>query len=962
MRTTSVKLFVLLFSALLCARVYGQEPAYKNYTTSDGLPSINVYSAVQDDEGFMWFATDNGVSRFDGTRFKNYSISDGLTDNTVLKIIKDNNGRLWFLTFNGKLCFYENGEIYNNTNSELLKKIKFASSPTALFQDSKDNLWIGLSEGIVEEISPTGIIKSFGSMYIRDIWEDHKHNVKILTADKIYTLIDSKFHIDTLEPPSIYYPATLHLDKDSSFLVVGKDELICRDSKGQITRILKYEKYTHAYIHYLYSDKENNIWIASKIGAVEFEGGQLKRSNEHHYLENFSITTVFQDKDKNLWFTTLGSGVFMIPSLSIKLIDKKSGLVENNITDIGAINDSLFVLGSQNGNIQFLKGDIVAHPDKSEVPPNGNIDGIRTDAHGNTWILTSLVLFKYTKGNFSILNQLTPWHKSLYISHKGTIWLGQGRGLSKIVNDKINRVWYEKTNRVYSFAELSDTGLWLGTDKGLYRFTNGKMISPGNSDSLLQKRINALAVTSDSTLWIATNGYGLVSYKNGIVKSYTKKEHLLSDHCNNLLAEGNKLYVATDNGLNIITLSHKMPEIESYSAANGLISNHINQVIRKKGHQLFLATDKGVIELDENNIPAPTHSVPYINSVLIDDKKIDIAGIHKLQYNQNNISIEFGAINYNVSGNTNFRYRLIGSDTAWSYTSSPVVKYLNLPPGKYRFELSTRDATGNWSSLFTSFNLYIQTPWWLTWWFCTLSILILLIIIFILARWRISIINRKLKQQKLIAESELKALRAQINPHFIYNSLNSIQDFIMQNQKEDANLYLAKFARLMRNILSHSLTPKIPVSEEIQSLQLYLDLESLRFNNRFTFNFRLDPNLNPDETLIPSMILQPYVENAVLHGIASKEQNGKIEITFSQNDGQLLCTIEDNGIGRKRAQEIKPRNIDKGSKSLGMKITKERIELLSIGEQQKIELQIDDMKDDNNLPSGTKVTIHFPKA
>jgi len=471
--------------------------------------------------------------------------------------------------------------------------------------------------------------------------------------------------------------------------------------------------------------------------------------------------------------------------------------------------------------------------------------------------------------------------------------------------------------------------------------------------------MNVLAVTTESTLWIAAEGNGLLSFKNNIVTSYTTKNHLLSNHCSDVIAEGNKLYLSTDNGLNVINTG-KAITIRSYSQANGLVSNRINRVIRKNKNELLVATDRGIIEFNEANLPPTPASVPYINAIRVNEQPSNQSQLSNLKYNENDISIDFGAINFNRVGNTHYRYKLSGIDSGWNVAFSSTVKYSHLRPGKYVFTMSTQDAGGNWSSKNASFSFYIQTPWWQTWWFIALCVLAGIGVVTLIVRARIRVYQRKLEQQKSMAESELKALRSQINPHFIYNSLNSIQDFIMQNQREDANLYLAKFARLMRNILSHSRTGKISLAEEIESLGLYLELESLRFNNQFTFSFEISDGINPEEIDIPSMILQPYAENAVLHGLASREKDGKITIGFSRDSNFLICTIEDNGIGRKKATELKQQRARRGGKSLGMKITQERIDLLSIGEKHKINLQISDLVDEKENPCGTRVTLNFP--
>ena len=555
------------------------------------------------------------------------------------------------------------------------------------------------------------------------------------------------------------------------------------------------------------------------------------------------------------------------------------------------------------------------------------------------------------------------WNKSLFIAKNGTPWIGWGAGLRKIINGKVYVANYNPTgNRIYAMAELHNDDFYVGSDYGLFRYKEGKFFSDYHGNPHLMYRINAMAFTADSALWMATNAYGLLSFKNGKVSSYTTKDHLLSDHCNNLLADSNTIYLATNNGLNIIRSENNIVHIISYSTANVLVSNHINQIIKKDKNNFILATDKGIVEFDERKLPKSVPSDPYLNGVIINDSAQQLLSYYDLNYNNNNIRIDFGAINFNSAGNIYYRYKLIGVDANWNYTIYTSVKYSYLHPGNYTFVVATQNADGSWNPKTASFSFFIETPWWQTWWFRTLVGLCLIGTIYLIVRWRFNAYKQKINRERALSESELKALRSQINPHFIYNSLNAIQDFILQNQKEDAHLYLTKFATLMRSILSHSRTSTVSLEEEITSLRLYLELETLRFNNQFTFQFIVDEQIDTEYVQIPSMILQPYIENAILHGLATINEGGKIIISFSLKNNFLVSTIEDNGIGRKKAAESRKQRIWKGHKSLGMAVTQERIDLISHHQKEKTRIEISDLVNETNTPLGTRVTIYFPLA
>jgi sensor histidine kinase YesM len=312
---------------------------------------------------------------------------------------------------------------------------------------------------------------------------------------------------------------------------------------------------------------------------------------------------------------------------------------------------------------------------------------------------------------------------------------------------------------------------------------------------------------------------------------------------------------------------------------------------------------------------------------------------------------------------------LEGFDKTWSpETKETFARYSNISAGKYVFKVISCNNEGLWNKEPATFSFTILPPVWKTWWFrITLSAAVL-VLGFILFRLRIESIRRKeaekLTREIQLANNELKALRAQMNPHFIFNSLSSIQSFIMTKDEESALRYLNKFAKLMRMILSNSEKPSVTIHEEIDSLKLYLELEALRWDNKFDYTVDIDPKVETDFHKIPSMLIQPYVENAIIHGVIPRENperaggKGKIEITISQSDTYIICTILDNGIGRKKSQSLRASR--PAHESMGMKITGERLEVLNRIHHSDLSVQITDLEDENKNALGTKVEIYIP--
>ena len=211
--------------------------------------------------------------------------------------------------------------------------------------------------------------------------------------------------------------------------------------------------------------------------------------------------------------------------------------------------------------------------------------------------------------------------------------------------------------------------------------------------------------------------------------------------------------------------------------------------------------------------------------------------------------------------------------------------------------------------------------------------------------------------EKKLADAELQALRAQMNPHFLFNCLNSINGFIVKNNREKASEYLAKFSKLIRQVLNNSKARKISLEQELETLQLYIDMEKLRFSNEFEYVCTLDPNVETAYVEVPPMLFQPYVENSIWHGLMHKKEGmGKLSLQISRNENQLICEIEDNGIGREAAQQLKSKSAS-SRKSFGMSITEKRLQYSSLNKTLENKVEIIDLTTSEGIPKGTKVRI-----
>ena len=321
--------------------------------------------------------------------------------------------------------------------------------------------------------------------------------------------------------------------------------------------------------------------------------------------------------------------------------------------------------------------------------------------------------------------------------------------------------------------------------------------------------------------------------------------------------------------------------------------------------------------------------------------------------------VAFTSHNLARDASLRFRYRLTGLETEWRETDDHSLHYPAVAPGNYRFELQAIDPDWHRTSSVVSFAFTIRPPWWHTWWAYALFAVVFAGIIYALFRYRLNKIRLQHKmvlQQHKAAELEMQALRAQMNPHFIFNCLSSINRYILKNESEIASEYITKFSRLIRLILQNSQAAFIPLDSELESLQLYMALEVLRFNNHFDYTISIADDLDTSEIRVPPLIIQPFVENAIWHGLMQAKKKGRLDIELFRHNGELCCKITDDGVGRKKAAELKT---SATYKSMGLKITADRIAILNQHKQSEL-IKITDLMLPDGTAGGTEVFFKIP--
>jgi hypothetical protein len=684
------------------------------------------------------------------------------------------------------------------------------------------------------------------------------------------------------------------------------------------------------------------------------------------FLKGYPVNKVFIDREGELWFLTAGMGAFKLANKATFNFVNKTGTLNSNFNYIKK-EKNFFSFANAFGEILNTSNDF------SKVIISNDLFKKYNDFKiVDIFKVNGKNLFFTSKGAFTENKNIIPFSiKDISRINDSTILVASPVGVSTINYNKLNinendiqnfglnSIWKERATAVLYTTD----SVFVGSLNGLFvvrKDTSNYSLSKINK--IFERRISAIKKAADNTIWVATYDAGIIAYKNGkILQIFNDSNGLTSNICRNLYINGNYAWVGTDKGLNKIDISKQPYKIViNYTTTDGLASNMINAVYTDS-NMVYVGTPEGLTYFDEtkivNNSTCDMRILSITNSgkeQQWDSSKIFLAN------KDNNIRIDFVAISFKAAGDIEYAYRLVGLNDEWKTTRENYISYPSLPSGNYTFEVKAVNKFGQKSELI-KVDFEIEKLLTEKIWFRILLLLLSLGAIYFYFNRRINKLKREALEKEAIADKvndmEQMALKAQMNPHFIFNCLNSIQEYVINSDVKGANKFISDFSKLIRSTLDNSSKKVISIEDEIKYLTNYLRLEQYRFENKFEFNIFTNKELNMADTYIPPMLLQPYLENAIRHGINNKKGGqGLIQINMLKVYKNLVCEIIDNGIGIAAATKLKGTNhIEYQSK--GMALTAKRIQLLNKNIEQDILVQIEDI---THPETGTKVTIIIP--
>lgn len=916
---TEISKHLLGFLYIICVIVPNTLLAqgFQHFTVDDGIPSNEVYDVIQDKTGKFWIATDRGLSIYDGYRFVNYTTEDGLPDNTIFGFEMDGKGRIWFQTFNGNLGCYHEGK-FNQIHS-----FETADNMLELILINDSTIQCMFYKNGVYEF---GVNKESQLVYSKKINDD----IVVFWQEKIKKAGISGF---SENPPKDFLPIRI-LQKDISKALSHKFNWLNSKVVDLRNKCIAIPQSQSLFLvgHSEGVNVYNNPNDLLLIDSLHFDG---------------TISNIYLDQWDGLWVTTSDKGLYYQTDLNVSLV-KQSKL--DNYLHYYSENSFNYIATQSELKIEYNNKELYFNGLGNILDVQKVGDMVYFEADGLNIVSLQNLKLNRTKGGYKFKFQDNKiW--AIVHGYSGVAMYNPGE-----LNPSISYPNNLGKIRYRSLCKTSDS-LVLAPLTGLHvlDLNSKKYKKLDLGKELNQTRFVDLENFKKDLLVGATRGKGLILFKNNKIHYINQSHGIGSDLINSITCENDTIWIASIKGLSKLVIESLVPlkfSIQNYTSSNGVYSNFIHSISLDKRY-IFLCTNNGVVKIPRNLKIKKRAPFIHFEGILNDGVVWDNDQPLKLEFFNNSITFQYTGIL--ISDDPIYYYRLVGLNNKWvkSFDRSPV--FIGLEDGEYTFECYAQNPDDGSVSETIRYKFEVKKPYWKQWWFLFLVsglIIIFAGIFWFLLRRRTF---RKIQLKYELFRLENKAARAQLNPHFVFNALNSIQNYLTQNNKAESQRYLAKFAKLIRWTLESSESDFVPLEEEIKFLEVYLQIEKLRFKEQFDYSVEIDSRLKKDELQIPLFLLQPILENAIWHGIRHMDGEGHIVLVFNSIENGFLAQITDNGVGYSQSISLK-----KGeNKSLGLELIRKRIETLNQLKIMYIEFEITDLKESEGSLRGTKVIFKF---
>lgn len=948
------KIIVYFLFCLSNFQLYAQMPYIQNMQYPYQLPTKVIYDMNIDRQGILYLGTDKGLFKFDGKSSTQIPFKE-TRKAEITHLKEDKIGRIWGMNF-AKEIFY----LYDDTLRNFPLEIEGKEGALVNFEFTENQIWL-MTHFTISSYDFKTFKKKFTYTYPKYLSQlgSFKNQIFVATEYKIM-IFDEKYKFFSQDTKTGFEVS--FQEKNGDFYCIQRREI--KDNlerislqwkNNQFIRLPDIELDKKIFVHHQVVT-DNQFWLCTKQGAYTFEP---KTGKTMLIFPDKNVTDVVRDYQGNYWLSTLNEGLWFCPSLQNKeFMLPTDWQLNTQLTSLSIFKNDLYI-GTAWGKI--LKTDKKNLNVWKEFGKVSNSEVKRIIIEKEKKLLAASSGLFTIEGKSIITNILLKDAKFYDYEGKKMLLLSTAYGfrlidiekrhqlptLHNIVFDSINTKMlgcptYSNSfsQRTYSVAvSVEKQKFWVGYDDGLieYNFA-GKM---KNINAPQNKKIIAqcMEVDKQERLWVGTFQQGLFLMEdNKIIKHFAIGKNLKNNHIQRIIAQKDKIWISTEAEIGYIDA--KTLKFTDVLAQSGLSSSFGFSDFYPDENKIWIVTAKSLIALNINT----------------ENKKEELKILPIRLSESNTFKVE--VLHYKNPSKVQIIYRLKNTGEDWQIVNETqtTLQYNYLRKGTYILEIFAKDAITQVESVMQVIEFSIEPKWWETWWFFGISFLIIIGFIVLV----VYLVIRRNQQKQLLKEqlwiSQIKALQNQMNPHFLYNILNTVQGLVYSDKKNEAGELLGNFSDLMRNTLQISEKPYISLEEEINLLQLYVDLEKVRFEQDLECNFIFRIENKYNEYHIPSMLLQPFIENAFKHGLLHKKGKKILTIIFENQNENLLVTIDDNGIGRKYAQEIRTRQARK-STGFAMKATEQRMELLNKISSYHIEMKIIDKYNEQNQSEGTTVLI-----
>lgn len=923
---------------------FSQQPSHF-YLGQQELAGIDIYDIIQDKDNYYWLATDHGIIRYDSYHFEKLH-NPKILSTSVFDLKLDNNGIAYGKNFSGQIL-----QLRQDSISIVFHLADSLFSGDYTFDFDINNALIIGAKNILK-------FKNNTLTALRNTQTGTGTLFYDFTKLKSGELITHEFRKNAIyKIGNELISEELNLEKNQRALnfVILNNELYCYDIQTSIlykknentlcivddfNRINNHQKLLRFY------NNQNSLWVAHPKGGVKIFNHDLTAlyGGKSAFKDEF-ISTVYQDNSGNFILGTFGKGLIIVPEMENTAIAVSKE--EGEVNKIATGNGKLYI-GTTKGLI--YEYDDISKEKTLIAKSTKHIDALEFLAFHNKLLFddkNSIIFDPNTKENklftLGAIKDIypIPSKKSYLLATNNNLKLLKPDFSYEIIpsfQGRSNRTGYNEIHQLIYTGTSS--GLKIGTEQ-----TSDYVLKNGNP--IVVKDIMSI----DEYTLVSTKNQGLLVFeKDKIVQEI----RLPTKHLNHLLLHHDKVYINSDLG--ILILNKALDFEQKLALPNGVNTKNISDLAILKNN-IWVVHQNGITGIPLQVNQAKTHTpIPalQISSATVNDS-ITFETNATLDYQSKKVAFEVKANNISLQNQLSYHYQLVGIDEKWQQSpfTDNQFEYKSLSPGNYTFlvKLSLDNRFGKTQQ----FQFIIATPFYKTWWFIAIVILLFFGATFIIFKLEVQKQKKKIKLQNELNASKLIAIQSQMNPHFIFNAINSIQDLILQGDVDNSYSYIIKFSKLMRQTLDYSDKEFIDIENEIELLSIYLELEKLRFKEDFSYQI-INGGIN--DIQVPPMLVQPFVENAIKHGLLHKEGTKQLEVSFEQQDNCIVCKVTDNGIGRKKAAEIKARKKN-NHQSFSVNATQNRFKIMKDHYQENLSFEYID-KEKTSTSTGTTVIIKLP--